>query len=36
MRELAQVSSGPWRVTLVLAQPHFEPVTIRVALPSVT
>jgi len=36
MHELQQVSTGAWRATLVLARPHLEPVTIRVALGSVT
>jgi hypothetical protein len=36
MRQLLQVSSGPWRATLVLSAPHIEPVTIRVALRNVT
>jgi len=32
MGVLRQVSSGPWRATLVLAQPHLEPMTIRVVV----
>jgi hypothetical protein len=36
MRELRQVSTGPWRATLVLSRRHLEPVTIRVALKSVS
>jgi hypothetical protein len=36
MRELRQMSTGQWRATLVLTRPHLEPVTIGVALRSVS
>ncbi len=34
-RELSQLGSGPWLVTLVLSEPHLEPLTTRVTLKNV-
>jgi hypothetical protein len=35
MRALRSVASGPWRATVVLTRPHFEPVTVQVPVSSV-